>query len=70
MFHMSKIQWKKLFLCYGIVMLMMSGLYGCAAKGDTNVEDANIRKNNTAGDSGEYIIGDVNAAEKLELDHE
>jgi len=67
---MSKIQWKKLFLCYGIVMLMMSGLYGCAAKGDTNVEDANIRKNNTAGDSGEYIIGDVNAAEKLELDHE
>lgn len=85
---MSKIQWKKLFLCYGIVMLMMSGLYGCAAKGDTNVEDANIRKNNTAGagavravednkadignagGSTEYIIGDVSASEKLELDHE
>ena len=61
---MKKMQCKKLFLCCGISMLALFGLYGCTSKNGTNTDGANTGNANTgtvnAGEAGTGNTGTAN----------
>lgn len=62
---MKKMQCKKLFLCCGIAMITMLGLYGCAAKSDKNTGN-NQNGDSQVGNSNTESLQSGNANEKIE----